>query len=288
MANPSGVPAPVKGIVPPPDQIDPQDPICGGLNYDGENGLAAERWPSLGLEAWEMVNCEFDQQMEIQGFNWVTVDDTGGVWQGVDDFAVWNASDVENGCADDSNTVCSGRDIPNTRVDTGDVLFGRPVFIYSMKIDPCILEPGKYYFGARIVGENGQSFILTIPCDGRKQGFFQSVFFGFPCAVPNDQIFGVPYCAGIEVLGKPAGPPIPKCIYQVRTVKIKRDLCGNPSCTDCPYSVGDIICTHDCATENDCEGSLRGTSACPSGSICKVTAPLVACDFCPRGSKRCP
>ena len=93
--------------------------------------------------------------------------------------------------------------------------------------------------------------------------------------------------ANAQAVSVKCGPPVPKCIYQVRTVKIKNDICGKPSCVDCPYAPGDIICTHDCATTDDCAGSLRGTSACPRGGVCKVTASLVACDACPRGAKRC-
>jgi hypothetical protein len=288
VANPSGIKAPVTGIAPPVQPIDPEDPLCGRLDPDGQNGLAAERWPSLGLEAWVLVNCEINEPTSLQGFNWYAIDDSQAIFQGVSDFAVWNASDVEGGCADDSNTVASGRDLPADQTATGESYFGRPAFLYHVTLpDAVTLEPGKYYFAARIVGEGGQSFILTVPCDGQKPGWFQSAFFGFPCAVPNSTVFGVDYCAAIQPLGKPAGPPIPKCIYQVRSVKIKNDICGNPSCTDCPYALGDIICTHDCSTGDDCARSLRGTSACPDGGLCKVTAELLGCDFCPRGSKRC-
>jgi hypothetical protein len=98
--------------------------------------------------------------------------------------------------------------------------------------------------------------------------------------------FGYPG-ANAQLVTVKCGPPVPKCIYQVNSVKIKKDLCGKPSCSDCPYAVGDVICTHDCATGNDCERSLKGTSACPKGGVCKVNAGFVACDICPRGSKRC-
>jgi hypothetical protein len=110
--------------------------------------------------------------------------------------------------------------------------------------------------------------------------------YGTSVWVPSANLFGQPGALAQQVTGK-CGPPVPKCIYQVRSIKIKKDLCGNPSCTDCPYAVGDIICTHDCQTGDDCSGSLRGTSACPKGSVCKVVANLVACDICPRGAKRC-
>jgi hypothetical protein len=286
VVNPSGVPAPVMGLVPPPQEIDPPTVLCGDLNFDGINGGAAQRWDSLGLSSWLMINCEFDQEMEIQGFNWVTVDTGDANWLQRDDFAIWNAATVEPpGCAGDQGDVANGRDLSNSREGPLGQLFGLNIWKYHLTLpDPVTLPAGKYYFGVRIVSE-GQSFILTTFCTGQKPAYFQSDFFGFPCAVNASAIFGADSCVAIEVLGKPAGPPVDKCIYQVNSVKIKKDLCGNPSCTDCPYTLGDIICTHDCPP--GCENALSGTSACPSGSICKVKAGSMGCGPCPRGSKRC-
>jgi len=286
MANPSGIQAPAPGILPPPQEIDPEDVLCGDLNYDRVNGLAAQRYIDGQLASWVLVNCEFDAEFEIQGFNWDAIDNTDGDWAGRDDFAIWDAVTVEQGCADDTNTIAAGSDLANERVSLNEVIFGRNAWAYHLTLpDPVTIQPGKYYFGVRAVVNGGQSFILTVPCNGRKQVYFQSIQFGFPCAVPGINAFGAEYCAAVEVLGKPAGPPVDKCVYQVNSVKIKKDLCGNPSCTDCPYALGDMICTHDCPP--GCENSLNGTSACPSGSICKVKAGSIGCGPCPPGSKRC-
>lgn len=84
------------------------------------------------------------------------------------------------------------------------------------------------------------------------------------------------------------GPQPNRCVYQVTAVKIKKNICGNPSCSDCPYSLGDIVCSKDtCDTRDQCAGKLKGVSACPNGGICTVIANLVDCTQCPRGAKRC-
>ncbi len=284
--NPSGIPAPKSDLVPPPDTVDPMDVLCGDVAYDGVNGYVAQRRPD-GLEAWTMINCEFPEDVEIQGFNWVTVDNTDGDWAGTDDFAIWEASTVENGCADDSNTVAAGRDLTNTRQGPIDFLFGRNAWRYTLVLpDPVTLPAGKYYFGVRAVTVSGQSFILTTPLNGRKETWFVSAFFGFPCAVPASTLFGAPSSNAIEVLGKPAGPPTPRCIYQVSKVKNKANLCGTV-CDTCPYVRGDLICTNECRDSNDCASRLRGFNACPNGAACKVSADLVGCDIPPRDCKRC-
>jgi hypothetical protein len=82
------------------------------------------------------------------------------------------------------------------------------------------------------------------------------------------------------------GPPTPRCIYQVTKVKSKTNLCG-AACTDCPYSRGDLVCTNECQSNDDCRGSLKGFNACSNGSACLVKASLVGCDLPPADCKRC-
>jgi len=285
--NPTGA---VSGLTS-PDPVIPTngEPVCGALDFDGVNGFAAQRRDDIGLESWGLANCEFSDVMAIAGMIWWAIDDSDSDWIGLADYAIWDADTVENGCADDSTVIIEERDIANTREplldDNGNqvVLFGRNAWIYTVKFSPMTFKPGKYYFAPRTVLETGQSFILTRDCNGDKEAWFQSEFFGFPCAVPS-QFF--PECVAIAPFGE-AVPPEPACIYQVKKVKAKAGVCGEP-CAECSYTRGDLLCTVPCDPDApDCEGRLKGFNACADGGACKVKADNVGCDRPPDGCRRC-
>ncbi|MCG3132209.1 MAG: hypothetical protein FLDDKLPJ_03042 [Phycisphaerae bacterium] len=82
------------------------------------------------------------------------------------------------------------------------------------------------------------------------------------------------------------GPQAPRCIYQVSKVKNKANACGQV-CDTCPYVRGDLVCTIECGSSNDCTGRLKGFNACANGAACKVSADLVGCDIPPSNCKRC-
>lgn len=280
--NPSGIGGKVdSGIVLPVND----DPICGNLNFDGVNGLSAQRRGD-GLESWSMTNCELEADTTLTGFCWLAIDNTDADWIGTADYSVWDGATVETGCADDSNPVAAGFDVTNNRqplLDGGGnqvVLFGRNAWIYDMKVPDADLAPGKYYFAPRIVVGGGQSFILTVPCDGNKPTYFQSEFFGFPCAVPGSQVFGSDLCAAVQPKGR-QGPPQDRCLYEVTKAKGQKDLCGN-KCRECPLAVGDIICANVCVDEGDCRSSVKGVEACGDTSACKIKTNALGCGQPPR------
>ncbi|KAB2950197.1 MAG: hypothetical protein KJ057_17460 [Phycisphaerae bacterium] len=82
------------------------------------------------------------------------------------------------------------------------------------------------------------------------------------------------------------GPQAPRCIYQVSKVKNKANNCGKV-CDACPYVRGDLVCTNECGSSNDCAGRLKGFNACANGAACKVSADLIGCDIPPTNCKRC-
>jgi hypothetical protein len=268
--NPSGVVTSSSRILP-PRPLDPGEILCGDLDYDRVNGLAAQRRPD-GLQSWVMVYCEFDRPVQIQAFEWVTVDNTDNDWGGTDDFAIWPAQTVENGCADDSNTIAGGRDIRNTRVPLGEVIFGRNSWHYSMDIPDVDLPAGGYYFAVRAVVVSGQSYILTVPCNGRKPIYFQSVFFGFPCAVPGRNVFGVDYCAGVTVIGKDQEGG--------NSCKYNRKVKAKGGCQACPTNLGcEVDSGIDCGSLEDCRKKVKENIPCPEGrGKCKITHKRCACD----------
>jgi hypothetical protein len=269
------VPVPVNG-----------DPVCGELSFDGVNGYAAARRPD-GLESWVLANCE--DAGNLGGMCWLAIDNTDADWDGTADYAVWDAATVEGGCADDSNTICAGRGIANTRDPLLDgsgnqvILFGRLAWTYCVKFDECPTR-GKIYVAPRVSIGAGQSFILTRACNGDKPTYFQSAFFGYPCAVPANQLFGVDACNAIQALA--GGPAAPRCTYQITArPKLKSGICGQP-CNACPYNQGDLLCTVECDTADQCRATIKGFNACNGGGACKVKAGLVGCAV-PNGCKRC-
>lgn len=101
------------------------------------------------------------------------------------------------------------------------------------------------------------------------------------------QSFVVPGIAGYAWGGEfAAGPPTPRCIYQVTKTKLLADACG-VVCDVCPYVRGDLVCTVECQSPSECRTRLKGFNACANGSGCKVIADLVGCNEPPRNCKRC-
>jgi hypothetical protein len=258
--NPSGA---IVSSLPalPPAPMDPGDTVCGDLAYDRVNGLAAARRTDGTLDSWVMVHCEFSVPTEIQAFEWITVDNTANDWNGFDDVAIWNAATVESGQATGVGDVLNQPNLSNTRVD-GEPLFGRPGFKYTLDITDVCLPAGSYYFGVRIVigtPAAGQSFILTVPCNGQKPIYFQSTSFGFPLAVPGRNVFGVDYCAAVNVIGKDCDGGDKFCEADCTKVKAKR-------CDVCPQGVQKS--NTPCQTDPECRRGAKGkvkVVACPDG-----------------------
>lgn len=82
------------------------------------------------------------------------------------------------------------------------------------------------------------------------------------------------------------GPPVPRCVYRVKKAKNLADPCGKV-CDQCPYARGNLICTNECRSDEDCASKLKGYSACPNGAACLVKGTLVGCIEPPRDCRRC-
>jgi len=256
--NPSGA---IVSSLPalPPAPIDPGDTVCGNLLYDRVNGLAAARYAGGGLDSWVMVHCEFSVPTEIQAFEWMAIDNTDGDWNGFDDVAIWKAATVEGGQANGVGDVLDQPNLPNTRVSNGEIIFNRNSWKYTLDITDVCLPAGSYYFGVRAVLNGGQSFILTVPCDGQKPIYFQSTSFGFPIAVPGRNVFGVDYCAAVNVIGKDCGGGDKFCEADCTKVKAKR-------CNICPPGVQKS--NTPCQADPECRRGAKGKVAkldCPDG-----------------------
>lgn len=285
---------------------------CGALAFDGVNGLAGQRRDD-GLESFVLAPCAIDGTGKMLA--WYAIDNSEFDWNGNADYSAWDANDVENGCANNGNTVASESDVPNDREPLLDnngnqvVLFGRLAWIYTVPVSQDLSGAG--YVAPRVRVTAGQSFILTRPCDGDGPIWFQSEFFGFPCAVPGRNVFGQDFCGAIE-LRSDFGPPtgaccqgdgtctetleedcdgaswnegedcdtfecpiiIDQCLYAVTKVELKKQksvLCLKV-CDDCPFEVGDIVCGLECDEADDCKDELKGKILCAGGGMCKVEA----------------
>jgi hypothetical protein len=82
------------------------------------------------------------------------------------------------------------------------------------------------------------------------------------------------------------GPQAPRCTYQITArPKFKSGTCGQP-CNSCPYNQGDLLCTIECETSENCRLTIKGFNACDGGGACKIKAGLVGCAE-PDGCRRC-
>jgi len=287
--------------LPPPRPVNPGEEICNSLDitdtqaYNYGNGNA---WGGVAIFGFNYdlqcaQNCEFFADCCLSD---CTVDSvTFGSHNAGDSLYLAVYDDADGDCIP-SNTASGDGTVPTSGFATfSDTIFGLSGTRATGSgdgFDICAPSGNNFVLIQPVTKDNSGDWCYVVRddafrgCDSvLRDGGRDTGGYGFTTWRTAGS-FGYPG-ANAQAVSVKCGPPVPKCIYQVRTVKIKNDICGKPSCVDCPYAPGDIICTHDCATTDDCAGSLRGTSACPRGGVCKVTASLVACDACPRGAKRC-
>jgi hypothetical protein len=173
--------------------------------YDGVNGYACDRRTAPGdLEAWVVDDVEFAEETHIGDIHWYCVTDDTYDFGGTDDIIILDDAGGVPGAP-----IIELFDVPNVRVATGDVVFSRPVYYYSLYVD-FTLPPGLYWMGFRPVnqGTAGQNFWLTAPLTG-SDAYFRSAYFGFPDWVPGIQVFGAEANVSFCLTDEP--PPTGAC-----------------------------------------------------------------------------
>lgn len=262
MANTTGVP----GDVPDMPPIVFNEPVCGLLVFDGENGYAAQRRPD-GLESWVIAPCTPGAAKQIC---WLAIDNSTGDWDGTCDYAGWETMD---GCQDDSTACVMVIGARNSREplldDNGNqvVLFGRLAWIYCVEVTAD--TSCANWIAPRISIGNGQSFILTRALGDEGQTWFQSEFFGIPCAIPGSDLFGVEKSNAIQVY---AGEPRTYCVGTVTGTRRFEGPCKD-RCPECPFNIGDRICFPQvCETAQDCPRRGKFVLPCEGGGFCRLRA----------------
>jgi hypothetical protein len=151
------------------------DPCCDAcyLNgyYDNANGLSAERRTDGSLDRWIVDDVVLTEEIVITDVHWWTIDEAQFNWNGFDDLIVLN----DGGGMPVDPAIVTMLDIPNTRIDTGEVMFGLPVYLYTIILDPAdaiTIGPGTFWFGVRPVqvplDPTGQSYWATAPLTGSE------------------------------------------------------------------------------------------------------------------------
>jgi hypothetical protein len=258
-----------------------EDPCVDAIFHNGEpdgrNGTTCERHIGQGWDSW----CVDDVQLadaHITDFHWWTID-TGFEWNETDDLLI-----IEDAGGPFGAVIVEEYDLPNFRYDTGDVLFGFPVYLYSLYVD-FNLPAGYYWMGMRPVSDNGggQSFWATSTANGIEI-WFKSDYFGYPDWVPGSTLFGDYYDVAFCITGEMEEVtgaccddvtgycedyvPMDQCPPPLRFAPDV--LCENldPPCEPCPYITVEIM-TDDYPGETTWELIHRA-----SGSVVASGGPL--------------
>jgi hypothetical protein len=164
----------------------------GPDGFDGVDSLSSERRTEV-TESWTVDDAifpaaQFPLGVEITGIRWIGVRTPGTSLFPLADFAILDSSlNQIAGAGDDDVSYTVEATLPSTDFP------GLEVYRGFVSVPNVPLAPGRYYFGARLVGNFfGRNFIATTgngAIQGVTQGYFQSVFFGFPNFVPAAQAF---------------------------------------------------------------------------------------------------
>jgi hypothetical protein len=183
--------------------------IYNNGSFDGVNGLSAERRLDGTLARWVVDDMTFTADSIIEDVHWYTADDPGFDFNGTDDLIIL----LPDGAGGTPGTVYYQQlDVPNTRVDTGYVLFGRPVYCYTITGLSIPAPAGQYWLGVRPVQgvTGGQSFWLTCPGVG-QQVYLDYPDLGYPAWTPGSTVFGANYSVAFCITGQITGQQTGAC-----------------------------------------------------------------------------
>ncbi|TWT40582.1 hypothetical protein RAS1_42950 [Phycisphaerae bacterium RAS1] len=194
----------------------------GNHKYKGTTATTSVRAVAFA-SSWTMVHMQVlpSSTEPIQGFQWLSVEDSPGAFPGVGDWAIWDLPTVQGGMANDFNAMMSQQFAPAQRqplmtdCGTSVQLFGRQVFRNTIQIPPQTLPPGDYYVGTRLFSNEPQnSFVPVSHRDENapsQPSYFQGEQFGYPTAVPIANVIGCDENVAIEAMahaGNSPGSPV--------------------------------------------------------------------------------
>ena len=104
--------------------------------------------------------------------------------------------------------------------------FNLEVYEGTLQVDPIVLQPGQYFIGARLVGENlGRNFAATSYTDGgnpegESQAYFKGVPFGADDWTPVEDILssGLPSDFAYRISGTNIPEPASLLLLALGTV----------------------------------------------------------------------
>ncbi|MDX2199031.1 MAG: PEP-CTERM sorting domain-containing protein [Phycisphaerae bacterium] len=163
--------------------------LSPGAGHDSLSGLSADR-QTLVPDAWTVEDMVLTQPVSLTEIRWIGLRATGSNIQYPDADVLLLDSQL--------NTVQSFQNLDFTSTVIG-TLGGFQV--YEGRVDLTGLNPlslelaaGRYFFGARLVGNNlGQNFVATTgsgAVNGQGYGFFKSSHFGLPNWTPVGNVAG--------------------------------------------------------------------------------------------------
>lgn len=210
------------------DDCCPPCPPCpvitpsGHGRHDGRSGMSNERnTEPTRATSWVLVGF-WGTGGTVTGIRWRSVEQNPANFSGMADIGIWDARVVDCGGGNDENAMMLQQYMPCQRQPvltpdgTQEMLFGLPVFEYTVHM-PMSQPPGRVYFGARpILNGPGQSFILTAPREMEDEPpHFQSSFFNVPSSIPTceeqalgqDTSFALTLTRGDALHAPPGGNP---------------------------------------------------------------------------------
>lgn len=118
--------------------------------WDHVTGYSSER-ATLISESWVVDDAVFEQPVSIDEIQWIGFRDNPDLFTGADYIILDSEFQV----------VSEVRDLPFVANVIGEQ-FGLQVYEGSVQVDAILLDPGQYYFGARLVnGHLGRNFAAT-------------------------------------------------------------------------------------------------------------------------------
>jgi len=197
---------------PPEDPCDGDpEPVLYSNGYPTwDNGLACDRWVGGDLEAWVVDDVVLTDDATLTGMAWWTVTDDTYDFENTDDFII-----LEDDGGAPGAVITEQMDVPNYRFATGEIQFGRSVYVYVITGLNVNLPAGTYWIGMRPVnqGDTGQNFWAASATITGSPIYFKSDYFGFPDWTPSMDIFGADYDVNFCLYGT-AGP----CVCDVSMV----------------------------------------------------------------------
>lgn len=153
-------------------------------DYDHRTALSSER-NTIISESWTVDDGTFEVKVVIEKMRWI------GAREGDEDYPKADFIILDG----DFNIVKEIKDVEYGLTERGEDFDGLLVYEGEITVPDFELEPGHYFFGARLVGANGlgRNFLATTG-DGELQGsmgYFRSIPLGFPNWTPVDKVLGI-------------------------------------------------------------------------------------------------